>query len=90
MTLKLVRAIPNAGMWAVLDVFGSLNFKRIGVFDVYPSRDQGVGPSLAVERGFKLTRVGLQPSETLPTLCEPPLLNALSWAPNTVLGHLLR
>lgn len=58
----------NATLRAMLDTFTEINPARLGVFDVYPNRDQGSGPALAVDRGLALTRIGLQPTETLPSL----------------------
>ena len=58
----------NATLRAMLDTFTEINPARLGVFDVYPNRDQGSGPALAVDRGLALTRIGLQPTEILPSL----------------------
>eukprot|EP01052_Picozoa_sp_SAG31_P061641 SAG31_NODE_20710_length_567_cov_0.970085_1_plen_132_part_10 len=52
----------------MLDVFTEINPARLGVFDVYPNRDQGIGPTLAIDRSLSLTRVGLQPAEVLSSL----------------------
>ncbi len=58
----------NATLEHMLDFFRELGVKRLGVFDVYPDRDQGPGPALAARHGLELTRVGLQPTEPLAAL----------------------
>jgi hypothetical protein len=54
----------------MFSVFTEINSRRLGVFDVYPNRDQGAGPALAARLGLRLTDVGLQPGERLPALYE--------------------
>jgi len=67
-SLNFNAARSNATLGSMLTLFVSINPRRLGVFDVYPNRDQGVGPALAQARGLELTRVGLQPAEVLPPL----------------------
>ena len=58
----------NATLDRMLKLFASINLRRLGVFDVYPNRDQGPGPALAQAQRMELTRIGLQPAEVLPPL----------------------
>ncbi len=66
--LNFGAATSNTTLDSMMSVFAEINPHRLGVFDVYPNRDQGIGPALAERHGLLLTRVGLQPAEKLPAL----------------------